>query len=66
MKRLAFDSVTVLSRLENLRDCDRREKTSVAWYFVVTLVAALSIVPMAVTTPWIYFKMYRYDIVVVK
>ena len=65
MKRLAFDpvtvlsrlenlrdSVTVLSRLENLRDSVTGEKKPL-WPgdFVVSPVAALSIAPMRVTTP---------------
>ena len=50
MKRLAFDPVTILSRLENLRDSVTDEKKP-PWPgdFVVSPVAALSIVPMGVT-----------------
>ena len=52
LKRLAFDPVTVLSRLENLRDSVTDEKKP-PWPgdFVVSPVAALSIAPMGVTTP---------------
>ena len=52
MKRLAFDSVTILSCLENLRDSVTDEKKP-TWPgdFVVSPVAALSIAPMGVTTP---------------
>ena len=52
MKRLAFDPVTVLSHLENLRDSVTDEK-KLPWPgdFVVSPVAALSIAPMGVTTP---------------
>ena len=52
MKQLAFDPVTVLSRLENLRDSVTDEKKP-PWPgdFVVSPVAALSIVPMGVTAP---------------
>ena len=51
MKWLAFDPVTVLSCLENLRDSVTDEKKP-PWPgdFVVSLVAALSIAPMGVTT----------------
>ena len=52
LKWLAFDPVTVLSRLENLRDSVTDEKKP-PWPgdFVVSPVAALSIAPMGVTTP---------------
>ena len=52
MKQLAFDSVTVLSRLENLRDSVTDEnKPPWPGDFVVSPVAALSIAPIGVTTP---------------
>ena len=53
MKQLAFDPMTVLSRLENLYDSVTNEKKPL-WPgdFVVSPVTALSIAPMGVTTPW--------------
>ena len=59
LKWLAFDPVTVLSRLENLCDSVTDEK-KLPWPgdFVVSPVAALSIVPMGVTTPWAWKQGY--------
>ena len=57
--------MTVLSRLENLRDSVTDEK-KLPWPgdFVVSPVAALSIAPMGVTTPCTSFRKWKLTILI--